>query len=48
MIILDNVSKSYTSGQPALNGINLNIKQGEFVLWWKQRFREIHTDKTAS
>lgn len=31
MIILDNVSKSYASGQPALNGINLHIKQGEFV-----------------
>ena len=31
MIILDNVSKSYLSGQPALNGINLHIKQGEFV-----------------
>lgn len=31
MIILDNVSKSYASGQPALNGINLHIRQGEFV-----------------
>ncbi len=31
MIILDNVSKSYASGQPALNGVNLHIKQGEFV-----------------
>lgn len=31
MIILDNVSKSYASGQPALNGINLHIKRGEFV-----------------
>ena len=31
MIILDNVSKSYSSGQPALNNISLHIKQGEFV-----------------
>lgn len=31
MIILDNVSKSYASGQPALNGVSLHIKQGEFV-----------------
>lgn len=31
MIILDHVSKSYTSGQPALNDINLHIKEGEFV-----------------
>lgn len=31
MIILDNVSKSYASGQPALNNISLHIKQGEFV-----------------
>ena len=31
MIDLDNVSKSYASGQPALNGINLHIEPGEFV-----------------
>lgn len=31
MIDLDNVSKSYASGQPALNGINLHIDPGEFV-----------------
>lgn len=31
MINLDNVSKSYASGQPALNGINLHIEPGEFV-----------------
>lgn len=31
MIYLDHVSKSYTSGQPALNDISLHIKEGEFV-----------------
>ncbi len=31
IIVLDNVSKSYSTGAPALNGISLNIKQGEFV-----------------
>ncbi|MDR0964612.1 MAG: cell division ATP-binding protein FtsE [Clostridium sp.] len=31
MIFLDNVSKSYSSGAPALNGVTLHIKQGEFV-----------------
>lgn len=31
MIILDNVSKSYSTGQPAINGISLHIKKGEFV-----------------
>lgn len=31
MIDLDNVSKSYASGQPALNGVNLHIEPGEFV-----------------
>ncbi|MBR5317525.1 MAG: cell division ATP-binding protein FtsE [Lachnospiraceae bacterium] len=31
MIVLDNVSKSYATGAPALNGVSLNIKQGEFV-----------------
>lgn len=31
MIYLDNVCKSYASGQPALNGVNLHIEQGEFV-----------------
>ena len=31
IIVLDNVSKSYATGAPALNGISLTIKQGEFV-----------------
>ena len=31
MIVLENVSKSYTSGAPALNSINLTIEKGEFV-----------------
>lgn len=31
IIYLDNVSKSYSTGSPAINGITLEIKQGEFV-----------------
>ena len=31
IIVLDQVSKSYATGAPALNGISLTIKQGEFV-----------------
>ncbi|MGN1171849.1 MAG: ATP-binding cassette domain-containing protein, partial [Lachnospiraceae bacterium] len=31
MIVLEDVSKSYSTGAPALNGINLKIKRGEFV-----------------
>lgn len=31
VICLDNVSKSYSTGSPALNGISLNIHRGEFV-----------------
>ncbi|MCH4190960.1 MAG: cell division ATP-binding protein FtsE [Butyrivibrio sp.] len=31
MITLENVTKSYTSGAPALNGVTLHIKKGEFV-----------------
>lgn len=31
IIRLENVSKSYTAGVPALNGINLHINKGEFV-----------------
>ncbi len=31
IIFLDNVSKSYSTGAPAINGITLKIKQGEFV-----------------
>lgn len=31
IILLDNVSKSYTAGVPALDNVNLSIKKGEFV-----------------
>ncbi|MDD3204264.1 MAG: cell division ATP-binding protein FtsE [Lachnospiraceae bacterium] len=31
MIRLEDVSKSYSTGAPALNGVNLQIKKGEFV-----------------
>ena len=31
LIYLDNVSKSYSTGTPAINGISLSIKKGEFV-----------------
>ena len=31
IILLENVSKSYTAGIPASNGINLHINKGEFV-----------------
>lgn len=31
IIFLDNVSKSYSTGAPALNGITLSIGRGEFV-----------------
>lgn len=31
MIVLENVSKSYSSGTPAINKMNLKIEKGEFV-----------------
>ena len=31
LIVLDNVTKSYSTGAPALNGVNLKVKKGEFV-----------------
>lgn len=31
IILMDNVSKAYTAGVPALDGVNLSIKKGEFV-----------------
>lgn len=31
IIYLDNVSKSYSTGSPALNGVTLGISRGEFV-----------------
>lgn len=31
IIVLDNVTKSYQTGSPALNGVSLKVKKGEFV-----------------
>ena len=31
IITLNNVSKAYATGAPALNGVSLHIKKGEFV-----------------
>lgn len=31
MIIVENVSKTYSSGSPALNGVDLRVEKGEFV-----------------
>lgn len=31
VICLDNVSKSYSTGSPALNGISLKVRRGEFI-----------------
>lgn len=31
IIVLENVSKTYSTGAPALNGVNLHINKGEFV-----------------
>ena len=31
IITLENVCKAYATGAPALNGVNLHIKRGEFV-----------------
>lgn len=31
IIILENIVKAYSTGAPALNGINLRIKKGEFI-----------------
>ena len=31
IITLENVSKAYATGAPALNGVDLHIKKGEFV-----------------
>ncbi len=31
IIVLDNVTKAYSTGAPALNGVTLRIKKGEFV-----------------
>ena len=31
IIVFENVSKSYATGAPALNGVSLTIKRGEFV-----------------
>jgi len=31
MIIVENISKTYSSGAPALNGVDLRVEKGEFV-----------------
>ena len=31
LIVFDNVTKTYQSGSPALNGVSLKVKKGEFV-----------------
>ena len=31
MIVLEEVSKNYSAGAPAINNINLKIEKGEFV-----------------
>ena len=31
MIILEDVSKAYSTGAPALNGISLHVQKGDFV-----------------
>lgn len=31
IIVLENIVKTYSTGAPALNGINLRIKRGEFI-----------------
>lgn len=31
IIIIDNVTKTYNTGSPALNGVSLKVKKGEFV-----------------
>ncbi len=31
LIVLDNVTKTYATGSPALNGVSLTVKKGEFV-----------------
>ncbi len=31
MIIVENVSKTYSTGAPALNGVDLRVEKGEFV-----------------
>lgn len=31
LIVLDNVTKTYQTGSPALNGVSLKVKKGEFV-----------------
>ncbi len=31
LIIIDNITKTYATGSPALNGVSLTVKRGEFV-----------------
>ena len=46
MITLENVSKSYAKGQPALNDVSLHIDKGGICIYSrKQWIREIHADR---
>ncbi len=46
IIVLDNVSKSYSTGAPALNGVSIRIRRGEFV-FVGQRIRQVYADQAA-
>ena len=41
MILLENVSKAYKAGIPALNDVSLHIEEGEFG---GQRVRQVYAD----
>ena len=47
MIELRDVTKEYSKGNAALNGVSVKIEQGEFVfIRRRQRFRKIHIDSS--
>mgnify|MGYP000612201823 CR=1 FL=1 len=47
MIELRDVTKEYSKGNAALNGVSVKIEQGEFVFYRRrQRFRKIHIDSS--
>ena len=43
IITLENVSKAYATGAPALNGVNLHINRGDFSLFQKISFHRVGT-----
>ena len=48
MIELKEVTKEYSKGIAALNGINLRIEQGRVrIRSWRQRFRKVHVDTSS-